>query len=101
MCMGVHILFRGYIRGVKKKIGQQGQYADLGINPLVAAQMQYMSAQSVQHNSGMSHFPSGSDSFQPGEEHQYMPSKEEGQWQWNRNDPKGSNHLSQLYKEGQ
>ncbi|KAJ8498260.1 hypothetical protein OPV22_008812 [Ensete ventricosum] len=37
----------------EKKNGRQGQYADLGINLLVAALMQYMSAQSLQHNSEM------------------------------------------------
>lgn len=78
---------------------RQGQYAD--INPAMAAQMQHMSGQRLQHSSDMSHFPGGSDSFQHGEEHHYMPSKAEGQWQWDRDGTKGSNQLpSQLYKEG-
>ncbi|CAL9083444.1 unnamed protein product [Musa textilis] len=78
---------------------RQGQYAD--INPAIAAQMQHMSGQRLQHSSDMSHFPGGSDSFQHGEEHHYMPSKSEEQWQWDRDGTKGSNQLpSQLYKEG-
>ncbi|URD96814.1 hypothetical protein MUK42_34555 [Musa troglodytarum] len=82
-----------------KKMRRQGQYAD--INPAIAAQMQHMSGQRLQHSSDMSHFPGGSDSFQHGEEHHYMPSKSEEQWQWDRDGTKGSNQLpSQLYKEG-
>ncbi|RWV92108.1 hypothetical protein BHE74_00037768 [Ensete ventricosum] len=82
-----------------KKMRRQGQYAD--INPAIAAQMQHMSGQRLQHSSDMSHFSGGSDSFQHGEEHHYMPSKAEGQWQWDRDGTKGSNQISsQLYKEG-
>lgn len=79
---------------------RQGQYADSGINPMVAAQMQNMLAQRSQQNSGPRHHPGMSDSFQLGEEHRYTSSKEV-QWQWGRDAPKGSNQLtSQLYAEG-
>ncbi|WOK97853.1 hypothetical protein Cni_G06561 [Canna indica] len=80
---------------------RQGQYSDSGINPMVAAQMQHMSGQRLQLNSGSSHFAGGSDSFRSSEEHQYMSSKSEGQWQWDRDGQKGSNQISsQSYKEG-
>ncbi|XP_077245195.1 uncharacterized protein LOC143885096 isoform X2 [Tasmannia lanceolata] len=77
---------------------RQGQYVDSGVNPLVAAQMQHMSAQRMQHN----HLPARSDSLPIDDEHKYIASKAEAQWQWDRNGPKGSNPLSShLYKEGQ
>ncbi|XP_077225834.1 ubiquitin carboxyl-terminal hydrolase isoform X2 [Tasmannia lanceolata] len=81
---------------------RQGQYGDSGVNPLVASQMQQMSAQRVQHNSAMSRFPGLPDTLPIDDEHKYITSKAEGQWQWDRDGPKGSNPLSShLYKEGQ
>lgn len=81
---------------------RQGQYADPGINPMVAAQMQHMSAQRLQHNSGMNHFPGRADSLQTDGEQQFMSSKAEGQWQWDRDGPKGLNQpSSNMFKEGQ
>lgn len=88
---------------VKKTMRRQGQYTDSGINPMVTAQMQQrLSAQRLLHNSGARNYPGGSGSFQPGEEHQHMYSKAEGQWQWDRDGIKtGLNQLpSQMYKEG-
>lgn len=80
---------------------RQGQYADPGINPMVAAEMQHLSAQRLQQNSGMNHFPGRADSLQTEEEPQYMSSKSERQWQWDRDGPKGSNQpSSHMYKEG-
>ncbi|XP_077245198.1 uncharacterized protein LOC143885096 isoform X5 [Tasmannia lanceolata] len=64
---------------------RQGQYVDSGVNPLVAAQMQHMSAQRMQHN----HLPARSDSLPIDDEHKYIASKAEAQWQWDRNGPKG------------
>lgn len=67
-----------------------GQFGDASVNPMMAAQMQHMSSQRMQYNTGM-------------DEHQYMPSKAEGQWQWDsRGDPKGTHSMSpDIYKEGQ
>lgn len=80
---------------------RQGQYADPGINPMVAAQMQHMSAQRLQHKSGMSHFPGRAASLRTDEEQQYLSSKAEGQGQWDADGLKGSNQLSShMYKEG-
>ncbi|ONK68835.1 uncharacterized protein A4U43_C05F16510 [Asparagus officinalis] len=76
-----------------------GQYGDSAINQMVAAQMQHAQAQ---RNSGMGHYPGRADSVQADEGHQYMSSKAEGQWQWDRDGVKGSNvPSSHMYKEGQ
>ncbi|KAG1333902.1 Centrosome-associated protein CEP250 [Cocos nucifera] len=81
---------------------RQGQYADPGINPMVAAEMQQLSAHRLQQNSGMNHFPGRADSLRTEEEPQYVSSKSERQWQWDRDGPKGSNQpSSHMYKEGQ
>ncbi|OAY74536.1 hypothetical protein ACMD2_10693 [Ananas comosus] len=80
---------------------RQGQYADPGMNPMVAAQMQqHMSAQRLQQLSGNSQY-SGRDSMQPGEDHQYNLSKMEGQWQWHQDGSKDSSELPPYaYTEG-
>ncbi|XP_043697930.1 uncharacterized protein LOC122648774 [Telopea speciosissima] len=79
-----------------------GQYADSGVNAYVSAQMQHMSAQRMQHNSAMNHFPGRPDVLPSEEEQRYMSSKTEGQWQWDRDDPKASNSMSShVYSEGQ
>lgn len=80
---------------------RQGQYADPGMNPMVAAQMQqHMSAQRLQQLSGNSQY-SGRDPIQPGEDHQYNLSKMEGQWQWHRDGSKDSSELPPYaYNEG-
>jgi len=78
-----------------------GQYADSGMNQMVASQMQHAQAERLQHNSGMGHYLGRTDTLQADEEHQYMSSKPEGQWQWDRDGPKGSNVMSpHMYKEG-
>lgn len=74
---------------------------DSGVNQMVAAQMQHAQAQRLQHNSGMGHYPGRADSLQVDEENQYLSSKAEGKWQWDRDGPKGSNVMSShMYKEG-
>ncbi|XP_010263065.1 PREDICTED: uncharacterized protein LOC104601440 [Nelumbo nucifera] len=81
---------------------RQGQYADSGVNSYAAAQMQQMSAQRMQHNPAMNHFPGRPDALPKEEEHPYMSSKAGGQWQWDRDGPKASDPMSShLYNEGQ
>uniref|UniRef100_A0A6V7QSY3 Uncharacterized protein n=1 Tax=Ananas comosus var. bracteatus TaxID=296719 RepID=A0A6V7QSY3_ANACO len=92
-------------RWVYGRVGQmrrQGQYADPGMNPMVAAQIQqHMSAQRLQQLSGNSQY-SGRDPMQPGEDHHYNLSKMEGQWQWHRDGSKDSSELPPYaYNEGQ
>ncbi|KAG9445257.1 hypothetical protein H6P81_016597 [Aristolochia fimbriata] len=78
---------------------RQGQYADAGVNPLVSSQMQQH--QRMQHNPVINHFPGRQDALSGEEETKYMISKAEGQWQWDRDGPRGSNQLpSHPYKEG-
>ncbi|PKA45806.1 hypothetical protein AXF42_Ash018357 [Apostasia shenzhenica] len=73
------------------------QYGDPGVNSLMAAQMQHMSTQRMQYNSGRNQFSGRAD-----EEHQYMSSNTEGQWQWDRGIQKGANAMSpHMYKEDQ
>ncbi|XP_072975494.1 uncharacterized protein [Typha angustifolia] len=69
----------------------QGQYAEPGINPMVAAQMQHMSAQRLQHP-GNSQFV-GRDLSRAGEDRQYMTLKAEGGWQWDRDTTNDPNQL--------
>ncbi|KAG0473787.1 hypothetical protein HPP92_015138 [Vanilla planifolia] len=74
---------------------RSGHYGDASVNPMMAAQMQHMSAQRMQYNSAVGHFPGRTD-----EEHEYQSSKAEGQWQWDRDGPKGSKPMSpHMYKE--
>ncbi|XP_020579840.1 uncharacterized protein LOC110024299 isoform X2 [Phalaenopsis equestris] len=74
-----------------------GHYGDAGVNPMMAAQMQHMSAQRMQYNSGVGNFAGHA-----GEEHQYMPSKAERQWQWEVDGSKGAKSMSpDMYKSGQ
>ncbi|KAJ8649604.1 hypothetical protein MRB53_002627 [Persea americana] len=81
---------------------RQGQYADSGVSRMMAAQLQQLSAQRMQHNSAMNHYSGQPDTLPIDEERKYIASKVEGQWQWDRDGPKGPNSLSsQLYKEGQ
>lgn len=64
------------------------QYGDAGVNPMMSAQMQHVTSQRMQYNSGV-------------DEHQYLPSKSEAHWQWERGDPKGTKSMSpDVYKEG-
>ncbi|MQL98663.1 hypothetical protein Taro_031386, partial [Colocasia esculenta] len=79
-----------------------GQYGDSGINSAVAAQMQHMSGHRIQHSSGMNHFPGRPDSLRGEDEHHYMSSKAEGQWQWDRDGQRGSTSMaSHGFREGQ
>ncbi|XP_043702400.1 uncharacterized protein LOC122652660 [Telopea speciosissima] len=81
---------------------QSGHYGDSGVNAYVSAQMHHMSAQRMRHNSAMNHFPGRPDALPSEEEHHYMSSKTEGQWQWDRDEPKTSNSISShVYSEGQ
>ncbi|KAF8397999.1 hypothetical protein HHK36_016925 [Tetracentron sinense] len=80
---------------------RQGQDADSVANSYFAAQMQHISAQRMQHNSGINNFPGRPDALPTEEEHLYASSKAEGQWQWDRDGPKSSNPMSpHLYSEG-
>ncbi|XP_059665857.1 uncharacterized protein LOC132311777 isoform X2 [Cornus florida] len=61
-----------------------------------------MSDQGMPHNTGMNDFPGRTDSFSAKQEHPYISSKTEGQWQQDRDAPKGSNPMmSHMYNEGQ
>ncbi|XP_042512227.1 uncharacterized protein LOC122087231 [Macadamia integrifolia] len=81
---------------------RSGQYADSGVDAYVSAQLHHMSAQRMQHNSAMNQFPGRPDALPSEEEHHYMSSKTEGQWQWDREAIKASNSMpSHLYSEGQ
>ncbi|XP_068651060.1 uncharacterized protein [Aristolochia californica] len=78
---------------------RQGQYADAGVNQLVASQMQQN--QRMQHNPAINLFPGRQDALSGEDETKYMIPKAEGQWQWDRDGPRGSNQLpSHPYKEG-
>lgn len=69
---------------------------------MVAAQLQHAEAQRVQRNAGIVNYPVRADSLQADEEHQFLSSKGERKWQWDRDGPKGSNVMSPtMYKEGQ
>ncbi|KAH7675291.1 hypothetical protein IHE45_08G126700 [Dioscorea alata] len=80
---------------------QHGNYADSGVNPMMAAQMHHMAAQKSQHNPGVNQFPGREGSLRAEDERQYIP-KAEGQWQWDREASKPSNSLpSHMLDEGQ
>lgn len=84
------------------KMRRSSHYADSAINQMVAAQMHHAQAQRLQHNPGMSHYQGRADSLQADEERQYMSSKGDGQWQWDRDGSKGSNVVSSnMYQEDQ
>ncbi|KAJ0966343.1 hypothetical protein J5N97_027481 [Dioscorea zingiberensis] len=81
---------------------RHGNYADPGINSMMAAQMHHMAAQRLQHNPGVNQFPGREESLRAEEERHYMPVKAEGHWQWDREGSKASNALSShVYDEGQ
>ncbi|KAA8534606.1 hypothetical protein F0562_032135 [Nyssa sinensis] len=81
---------------------RQAPYPDSDANVYTASQMQHMSVQRMQQNAGMINFPGRPDSFPPEQERPYIPSKAEGQWQWDRDAPKVSNPMiSHLHTEGQ
>lgn len=87
--------------GQVTEMRRQGQYADSGVSRMMAAQLQQLSAQRMQHNSAMNHYSGQPDTLPIDEECKYITSKVEGQWQWDRDGPKGPSSLSsQLYKEG-
>ncbi|KAK9280168.1 hypothetical protein L1049_013855 [Liquidambar formosana] len=79
---------------------RQGQYADSGINAYVAAQMQHMSGQRMDHKSG--HFQGRPEALNSEKEHPYATSKAEGRWRWERDGSKVSNSMSSnMFNEGQ
>lgn len=80
---------------------RQGGYGGSNVNPLVAAQMQHIAAQRMQHSPGMHAFPGRPDAPPLDEEQRYMSSKAEGHWQWEGADPNGPNMPPHIYKEGQ
>ncbi|ERN03729.1 uncharacterized protein LOC18431883 isoform X2 [Amborella trichopoda] len=81
---------------------RQNQYAGSAVNPMVAAQMQHMSAQRMHHSSAMNAYPGRSDAPPLDEEQKFMSSKAEAQWQWDGDDLKGHGSLaSQMFKDGQ
>ncbi|CAA7398770.1 unnamed protein product [Spirodela intermedia] len=78
---------------------RQGQYADSSMNAAVNAQMHHISGHRMQHSSGMNHFPGRAESLPSDDE--YLSSKPEGQWQWDRDGPMGTNSSSSHgYREG-
>ncbi|OVA07192.1 hypothetical protein BVC80_1289g117 [Macleaya cordata] len=77
-----------------------GQFSEPGVNSYGSSQMQHMSAQRMQQGSGANHFPGRPDALPSDEEHPYISSKAEGQWQWDRDGPKGSNQMSSHIFEG-
>ncbi|KAH9322652.1 hypothetical protein KI387_017291 [Taxus chinensis] len=80
---------------------RQGAYGGSNVNPLVAAQMQHIAAQRMQHNPGLNPYPARPDVPPLEEEQRYMSSKAEGHWQWEGGDTKGPNMPPHMYKEGQ
>lgn len=80
---------------------RQGGYGGSNVNPLVAAQMQHIAAQRMQHNPGLHAFPGRPDVPPLDEEQRYMSSKAEGHWQWEGGDPNVPNMPPHIYKEGQ
>jgi len=80
---------------------RQGGYGGSNVNPLVAAQMQHIAAQRMQHNPGLNAFPGRPDVPPLDEEKRYLSSKGEGHWQWEGGDPNGPNMPPHMYKEGQ
>eukprot|EP01018_Ginkgo_biloba_P010743 Gb_11503 [translate_table: standard] len=81
---------------------RQGPYGGSNVNPLVAAQMQHIAAQRMQHNPGLNPFPGRPDVAPLDEEQRYMSSKAEGHWQWEGGDPNVPNSVPpHMYKEGQ
>ncbi|KAJ4971165.1 hypothetical protein NE237_004264 [Protea cynaroides] len=88
--------------GEELRMRRSGQYADSGVSAYVSAQMHHMSAQRMQHNSAMNNFRERPDALASEDEHHFLSSKTEGQWQWDRDGPKTSNSMSSLvYSEGQ
>ncbi|KAL4195661.1 hypothetical protein AMTRI_Chr05g74380 [Amborella trichopoda] len=82
------------------KMRRQNQYAGSAVNPMVAAQMQHMSAQRMHHSSAMNAYPGRSDAPPLDEEQKFMSSKAEAQWQWDGDDLKGHGSLaSQMFKD--
>lgn len=76
---------------------RSGQYGDASVNPMMATQMQQMSAQRMQYNPGGGNFAGRAD-----EDHQYMSSKAERQWQGDMDGSKRAKSMSpDMYKEGQ
>ncbi|KAA8544372.1 hypothetical protein F0562_022360 [Nyssa sinensis] len=79
---------------------RQGRYGDSGGNAYVAAQMQQMSGQRMEHRSG--HYQGRPELLTSEEEHLYGTSKAEGQWRWERDGSKVPNLLpSHMFNEGQ
>ncbi|XP_068635479.1 uncharacterized protein [Aristolochia californica] len=78
---------------------RQGQYADTGVNPLVASQMQQH--QGMQRNPAINHFPGRQIALSGEDETKYLIQKAESQWPWDRDGPRGSKQsASHPYKEG-
>eukprot|EP00252_Welwitschia_mirabilis_P012966 TRINITY_DN2863_c0_g1_i1.p1 TRINITY_DN2863_c0_g1~~TRINITY_DN2863_c0_g1_i1.p1 ORF type:complete len:302 (+),score=76.06 TRINITY_DN2863_c0_g1_i1:288-1193(+) len=80
---------------------RQGAYGGSGVNQLVAAQMQHIAAQRMQHNSGMNAFPVRPDVPPMDEDQRYASSKPEGHWHWEVGDPNAANMSTLMYKESQ
>uniref|UniRef100_A0A5B7B8I8 Uncharacterized protein n=1 Tax=Davidia involucrata TaxID=16924 RepID=A0A5B7B8I8_DAVIN len=79
---------------------RQGHYGDSGSNAYVAAQMQHMSGQRMEHRSG--HYQGQPEPLTSKKEHPYGTSKAEGQWRWERDGSEVSNSLSShMFDEGQ
>ncbi|KAA8550137.1 hypothetical protein F0562_001847 [Nyssa sinensis] len=78
---------------------RQGDYGDSGGNAYVAAQVQHMSGQRMEHRSG--HYQARPEPL-TSEEHPYGNSKADGQWRWERDGSKVTNpRSSHWFNEGE
>eukprot|EP01018_Ginkgo_biloba_P035443 Gb_06444 [translate_table: standard] len=83
-----------------ENMGRQGSNRGSNVNSLVAAQMQHIAAQRMQHNSGSQPFPGTPDVPPMDIEQRYASSQLDGRWKWegSRNGP--NSVPSHVYKEG-
>ncbi|KAH9298924.1 hypothetical protein KI387_030606, partial [Taxus chinensis] len=81
-------------------MGRQGASRGSSANSLVAAQMQHIAAQRMQHNSGSQNFPGMADVPSIDMEQRYASSQGDGRWNWEgtRNGP--NSVPPHTYKEG-
>lgn len=68
-------------------MGRQGSSRGSNANSLVAAQMQHIAAQRMQHSSGSQHYPSIPDVPPIDMEERYSSSQGDGHWKWEGRGP--------------
>ncbi|GLJ47747.1 hypothetical protein SUGI_1008460 [Cryptomeria japonica] len=68
-------------------MGRQGSSRGSNANSLVAAQMQHIAAQRMQHSSGSQHYPSMPDVPPIDMEQHYTSSQGDGHWKWEGRGP--------------